>query len=480
METEKLVQIFHQREPDYRLTTQGKTMPVTDMVKVASFKTDLPTEKALDEAFRLTNDHDDGMWESNPALTMEPGEHSSTSIGDVVVVQGEAFQCVKGGWTKRQDFTPSHTLNEHTRDPTPAEFFKKDTPTTFFKKALPMQVQPPNLANVKLIDPPGSSVATPSTPEAEPAKELNSSPYFFAIDEAKTIRKNRHEAAGQIHKYGSKDRFDVDLEWNENYREGFAKSTLLKLQVSDSHGETIIDYDGVWKVRPATDEAQEILTLAEDRYGPVAQHNRQYLDLSNAEQVTTTKANTKQPDEENFTEKLAYENKRAVEDHFDKIISALQNRHEEELNNLREKQDKEIDKYIKAFHVAESRLHKAIDPDTTRMALQWEHDNRNALDRHFESSRADINARHMQERQQINATTDPIDNELLEEKHDRELSGHERAKENAELRHESMIDDMWRDGVVPEQNFTIPGRDHDLTHDPNSRDDDSGRGGRGR
>ena len=101
----KLVQVFQQREPDHLLSVQGHDMPTTDMVKVASFQTTLPTEEALEEAFRLTNDSD-GPWERNPRLAVEAIQHASTSIGDVVVVGDDAYQCSRNGWKKLAGFTP--------------------------------------------------------------------------------------------------------------------------------------------------------------------------------------------------------------------------------------------------------------------------------------------------------------------------------------------------------------------------------------
>lgn len=101
----KLVTIFQQADPDYMRTIRGEAMPVTDMVKVASFQTDLPVEDALEQAFCLTN-HIDQPWQENPGITAEPGPHASTSVGDVVVVDDEAYQCAPMGWTKLQDFKP--------------------------------------------------------------------------------------------------------------------------------------------------------------------------------------------------------------------------------------------------------------------------------------------------------------------------------------------------------------------------------------
>jgi hypothetical protein len=37
---------------------------------------------------------------------MGPVLPSSTSIGDVVVVDGEAYQCARRGWTKLEGFKP--------------------------------------------------------------------------------------------------------------------------------------------------------------------------------------------------------------------------------------------------------------------------------------------------------------------------------------------------------------------------------------
>lgn len=100
----KLVEIFQQADPDYTLSLQGHAMPVDNMVKVASFETDLPLQEALSEAFRLTNVSDEGGWENNPCLRVEAADRGSTSVGDVVVVDGDAYQCARNGWHRRPDF----------------------------------------------------------------------------------------------------------------------------------------------------------------------------------------------------------------------------------------------------------------------------------------------------------------------------------------------------------------------------------------
>ncbi|WP_267426736.1 hypothetical protein [Methylobacterium sp. GC_Met_2] len=93
----KLVEIFQQRSPDHMLTITGEDMPTNDMTLAASFQTDLPAHEALDEAFRLTNAED---WTAYPQLTVAPGQHASTSIGDVVRIDGQAYQCGKRGWKR--------------------------------------------------------------------------------------------------------------------------------------------------------------------------------------------------------------------------------------------------------------------------------------------------------------------------------------------------------------------------------------------
>ncbi len=101
----KVVTVFHQNQPDHLAVLLGRDMPVDDMRKVATFVTDLGTRAALEEAFRLTNHHGT-PWPLRPELRAEPGPHASTSIGDVVVVDGEAFQCVGKGWKRLTDFEP--------------------------------------------------------------------------------------------------------------------------------------------------------------------------------------------------------------------------------------------------------------------------------------------------------------------------------------------------------------------------------------
>ena len=86
------------------LSMRGQDMPTDNMVEVASFHTDLPAAAALEQAFRLTN-HGDRQWQENPGINARLGVGTaSTSIGDVVVVDAEAFQCVAGGWRKLDGF----------------------------------------------------------------------------------------------------------------------------------------------------------------------------------------------------------------------------------------------------------------------------------------------------------------------------------------------------------------------------------------
>lgn len=103
----KLVEVFQQTSPDYMLTLRGQAMPIDNMVKVASFETNLPLLDALTEAFWLTNDGDEGGWENNPRLRVEAADCGNTSAGDVVVVDGDAYQCARDGWNKRPDFKPT-------------------------------------------------------------------------------------------------------------------------------------------------------------------------------------------------------------------------------------------------------------------------------------------------------------------------------------------------------------------------------------
>ncbi len=91
----KLIEIFHRANPDFRVRN---TMP-DDLEKVASFRTDLPTDNALEDAFRRTQNID-SAWDECPGIEAEPGRHRSTSVGDVVKVDGMAFQCAPVGWKR--------------------------------------------------------------------------------------------------------------------------------------------------------------------------------------------------------------------------------------------------------------------------------------------------------------------------------------------------------------------------------------------
>lgn len=91
------VEIYHQIDPTFRAGESG------EIVKVATLETDRPLPAALAEAFRATNHIDEPWWEvGNKDLQPEPGQHRSTSVGDIAVVTDResrtTWQCGRIGW----------------------------------------------------------------------------------------------------------------------------------------------------------------------------------------------------------------------------------------------------------------------------------------------------------------------------------------------------------------------------------------------
>ena len=57
---------------------------------------DVETED-VEHAYMLTN-HIDRLWTRNEGVTATPGEHRSSSVHDVVVIDGVAHRCASVGW----------------------------------------------------------------------------------------------------------------------------------------------------------------------------------------------------------------------------------------------------------------------------------------------------------------------------------------------------------------------------------------------
>jgi hypothetical protein len=127
----------------------------------------------------------------------------------------------------------------------------------------------PDLSKFTLVSPEGldrkylKSLENPDTARAK------DSPFDLEIDQAKTIGENRHEAGGTISDQRTGARFTVELEWHEDYREGpDSKPSLLRLNVHRfNDDQSLIRYEGGWIVPPTTEDARDILSVIEERYG---------------------------------------------------------------------------------------------------------------------------------------------------------------------------------------------------------------------
>jgi hypothetical protein len=75
--------------------------PTFDGKKAASYTlVALVLTTSLGEAFRLTN-HIDSPWWDNPEVDRwENKSYRSTSVGDIIEVQGEQWLCKPAGWEK--------------------------------------------------------------------------------------------------------------------------------------------------------------------------------------------------------------------------------------------------------------------------------------------------------------------------------------------------------------------------------------------
>jgi hypothetical protein len=56
--------------------------------------------KTVEEAYRLTNHIDNPWWDNERVVKTVKDSRRSTSVGDVVETETEAFRCEMVGWTK--------------------------------------------------------------------------------------------------------------------------------------------------------------------------------------------------------------------------------------------------------------------------------------------------------------------------------------------------------------------------------------------
>ncbi|MBW4554188.1 MAG: hypothetical protein KME35_24260 [Aphanocapsa sp. GSE-SYN-MK-11-07L] len=91
-----MVEVFHNLNPFAMLGDSNPFGNVDQLVKVAEVDTD-----DLEMAFRLTN-HTESSWILNPQVTPEPGNHRSTSVGDVLGLEGKRYGVDAFGFTQRK------------------------------------------------------------------------------------------------------------------------------------------------------------------------------------------------------------------------------------------------------------------------------------------------------------------------------------------------------------------------------------------
>jgi len=86
-----MIKVYHGK--NFGQMALKQTQWPADYELVATVKTD-----DLEKAFELTN-HINSIWMQNPDVTAEPGQHRSTSVGDVMVDESaRTWQCGDFGW----------------------------------------------------------------------------------------------------------------------------------------------------------------------------------------------------------------------------------------------------------------------------------------------------------------------------------------------------------------------------------------------
>jgi hypothetical protein len=86
-----MVEVWHAQHPTFGIGPAPKWPD--EFTKVAEVATD-----SVEEAWGLTN-HVDRPWWDNPGVTLlVPKQARSSSVGDVLVVDGRPFRCASVGW----------------------------------------------------------------------------------------------------------------------------------------------------------------------------------------------------------------------------------------------------------------------------------------------------------------------------------------------------------------------------------------------
>lgn len=95
------------------------------------------------------------------------------------------------------------------------------------------------------------------------------SAYTVETDQASTIGKDRHEAAGNVRSGDDPgESYYFTLEWREIQGAGKgAESSIEKLSVSDQDGKTVLAFDGKWTAQASTTKEKSILAALENSYG---------------------------------------------------------------------------------------------------------------------------------------------------------------------------------------------------------------------
>jgi len=87
------MQVWHEREPSWGHGPK-KQFNEENFELVAKVE-----GESLGDAFQLTN-HIDHGWHDNKEVTLlADSERRSTSVGDVVVLDGNAHRCERAGWS---------------------------------------------------------------------------------------------------------------------------------------------------------------------------------------------------------------------------------------------------------------------------------------------------------------------------------------------------------------------------------------------
>jgi len=96
-----IARVWHAKNPNWTpLPGDPEPQWPNDFKYVADVLVADGQRDAADVAFQLTNHFDRAWWENDGVRKVVAREVRSTSVGDVVVVEGDVFKCESVGWSR--------------------------------------------------------------------------------------------------------------------------------------------------------------------------------------------------------------------------------------------------------------------------------------------------------------------------------------------------------------------------------------------